>query len=262
MTGNEDESGPVRAGWRLPLVICVLGLVLAFVGIGVLTNRYDRFRVETSSMENTLAAGKRAITRPVTDGGVSVQRGDVVVFDPNESGWPGREPGAQLVKRVVGIGGDSVTCCDLDGRLQVNGRTITETYLRTDDPVTGGKHQPQRFTVRVPQDRMLLLGDYRGNSRDSRAYLDNEFKGSVPRSAIKAVVVAVVTPGEGVRQVSPSLVFTDAGLAGAAATDYGYRYAFWTIVTGALLVIITLLWLAVVGALAWRRRRRQPVLSP
>ncbi|WHT18380.1 signal peptidase I [Crossiella sp. CA-258035] len=263
MTLTEDEAAPARTrriAWLVPVVTVALGLVVAFVGVGVLANRYEPFRVETSAMENTLAQGTKSITRPVTGGGASVQRGDVVLFDAGRAGWPGAERGEQLVKRVVGIGGDTVTCCDAQGRLEVNGRAITEPYLRTDDPATGGPYQPPRFSVRVPQDRMLVLGDYRGNSRDSRAFLDTEFKGTVPRDAIKAVVVAVFR--DGVRQVSPSSAFTDAGLAGAAETDHGYRYAFWAIVSGVALASAALLWLTVVGALAWRRRRRQRSLSP
>lgn len=255
---NQERAKPVRGrriGWLLPVLTVVIGLVMAFIGVGVLRSRYEPFRVETTAMENTVTKGTKTITRPVDDGGASVQRGDVVLFDAGAAGWPGSERGEQLVKRVVGIGGDTVACCDAQGRLEVNGRAITEPYLRTDDPRTGGRYEPQRFTVRVPQDRVLVLGDYRGNSRDSRAFLDTEFKGSVPRGAIRAVVVAVFS--DGVRQVSPSSAFTDAGLAGAASTDHGYRYAFWTIRAGLLVAVLGVVWLAVAGVRAWLRRRRQ-----
>ncbi|MBP2476710.1 signal peptidase I [Crossiella equi] len=264
MTGTKTtaETGqePARRGlaWGPPVLAAVLGLLLLFVGIGALRTRYDSFAMVSTSMANGLPQGARTFTSPVTDGGASVQRGDVVLFDAGS--WPGAERGEQLVKRVVGIGGDVVSCCDAQGRLQVNGRSITEPYLRLDDPRTGGPYRQQPFTVRVPQDSVLLLGDYRGNSRDSRSFLDTPDKGAIPRSAIKSVVVVAFGLGDGLRQISPNPAFTDAGLAGGGEVDRGYRYAFWLVVGGGALALVSLVWLAVVGGLRALRRRRRQVL--
>lgn len=97
-----------------------------------------------------------------------------------------------LVKRVVAVGGDKISCCT-DGKLVVNGKQIQESYLR--------KGQAAELTgipsITVPKGRLFLLGDERTGSLDSTAHLTEAFNGTVPRSSVDARVDAVVWPMNG-----------------------------------------------------------------
>jgi signal peptidase I len=97
-----------------------------------------------------------------------------------------------MLKRVVGVGGDEIACCDADGRLTVNGTAVEEPYLRTEGPAS-----PQEFTATVPKGQMFLLGDERSGSQDSRVHLQEPGQGSVPRSAVTARLDAVAWPLNG-----------------------------------------------------------------
>ena len=96
------------------------------------------------------------------------------------------DSGNDLVKRVIGLPGDRVACCDSDGRIVLNGVSLEESY------VTGATDQV-RFDVTVPADRMFVMGDNRGNSRDSRYHLDLD-NGGVPVSNGVGRVVLTVWP--------------------------------------------------------------------
>ncbi len=85
---------------------------------------------------------------------------DVVVFQ--DSVW-GTVP---MVKRVVGVGGDRVACCDREGRLTVDGRPVDEPYLHA----RGDDSQRAFEATRVPAGKLFLLGDNRQASLDSRVH--------------------------------------------------------------------------------------------
>ena len=115
--------------------IVVSSLLRAFVG--------QMFIIPSESMESTLLKGDRVVVQKITD----FHRGDVVVFE-DPGGWlpdepvadpgplarvlefigvpPKRTPG-HLIKRVIGMPGDTVVCCDSAGRLTVNGYALDET---------------------------------------------------------------------------------------------------------------------------------------
>jgi signal peptidase I len=106
--------------------------------------------------------------------------------------WIGLLPsdtGEDLVKRVIGVGGDHIVCCDAKHRITLNGVALDETYLK---PGGGGTAQVN-FDVVVPEDRFFVMGDNRGDSSDSRFHLDVE-NGTVPRANIVGRVVAVIWP--------------------------------------------------------------------
>jgi signal peptidase I len=190
--------------------IIVSSLLRAFVG--------QMFIIPSQSMESTLLVGDRVVVQKITD----FHRGDVVVFqDPG--GWlseaPAEDPTAfdrvlefvgvptqstpgHLIKRVIGMPGDRVICCDSQNRLTVNGYPLNETsYLYTDPNGTQVDPSDLRFEVVVPRDRIFVMGDHRDLSADSRCHLSDlstsQGKGEVAFVPIKLVVgpaLAVVAP--------------------------------------------------------------------
>ncbi len=180
-------TGPVgsRTGQRLSGLAVALGIVLflgAFAWGAVL---YRPYTVPTSSMSPTIAAGDRVMAQRVD--GDEVRRGDVVVF--KDTAWVSN---ALVVKRVVAVGGDTVSCCT-KGKLTVNGKQINEPYLPAGS-VAEDKVIP---TVTVPKGRLFLLGDERQGSLDSTAHLSDAAGGTVSQNAVRARVDAVVWPMNG-----------------------------------------------------------------
>ncbi|MFI9808022.1 signal peptidase I [Streptomyces sp. NPDC052301] len=184
-TGRGGGNTGVDWGGRLSSLAVALGLVLFLGGFGWAAVTYRPYTVPTSSMTPTIDAGDRVLAQKV-DGG-EVKRGDVVVFE--DKTWV---TGAKVVKRVVAVGGDTVSCCT-DGKLTVNGKQIDEPYLPK-----GSLAENQNFpTVTVPKGRLFLLGDERQGSLDSTAHLTDAAKGTVSRDAVTARVDAVVWPWKG-----------------------------------------------------------------
>lgn len=171
--------------------VCSVGVLLfsAFV--------VQPFLIPSGSMESTLQVGDRVLVNKLAYRfGSAPQRGDVVVFDGTgsfvqepspENPVTGLLHGAaaslglvepaetDFVKRVVGVGGDRVVCCDKRGRVAVNGRPVNEDYLFAGDA-------PSRapFDIVVPDGTLWMMGDHRSNSRDSRDHLGEAGGGMVP----------------------------------------------------------------------------------
>jgi signal peptidase I len=142
-------------------------------------------------------------------GGRSPSRGDIIVFedpggwlDSSESADPaspvtkvlervGLYPtGGHLVKRVIGVGGDRVVCCDARGRLSVNGRALSEgSYLPT-----GMAPSTIKFDVTVPKDHLWMMGDNRGFSYDSRGHMGGPGGGFVADDLVVGKVFALIWP--------------------------------------------------------------------
>ncbi|MFE2098431.1 MULTISPECIES: signal peptidase I [unclassified Streptomyces] len=179
------QAGGSRIGNRLSGVAMALGLVLFLAGFGWAALVYRPYTVPTSSMSPTIAIGDRVLAQRVD--GNEVRRGDVVVF--RDKSWV---TNANVVKRVVAVGGDTVSCCT-NGKLTVNGKQIDEPYLPA-----GSLAENQNFpTVTVPKGRLFLLGDERQGSLDSTAHLTDAAKGTVSRDAVAARVDSVVWPMKG-----------------------------------------------------------------
>jgi signal peptidase I len=186
------------------VIVVVLALALATI---VRVFLFQAFLIPSGSMENTLLVGDRVLVSKLTTRFGEVQRGDVVVFrDPG--GWLGPPaPGpdgvrgvvsdalefvgvlpsdaeGHLVKRVIGVEGDEVACCDDDGRLTVNGVAVDETLLLK----PGVEPSTQEFDVVVPARSLWVMGDNRSNSGDSRVH------GAVPLDDVVGRTFAVVWP--------------------------------------------------------------------
>ncbi|MEV5009170.1 signal peptidase I [Streptomyces sp. NPDC093064] len=130
------------------------------------------FEIPSGSMEPGLRIGDRvAVNKLAYRFGAVPRRGDVVVFDG--TGYFGD---GDYIKRVVGVGGDHVVCCDEEGRIQVNGRSVDEsTFL-----YPGDSPSAVSFDVVVPEGTLFVLGDHRGDSSDSRDHLGSPGGGMIP----------------------------------------------------------------------------------
>ncbi|MGY6024370.1 signal peptidase I [Streptomyces spinosirectus] len=180
------STGPVgsRTGQRLSGLAVALGVVLFLGGFAWGAVIYRPYTVPTSSMSPTIGVGDRVLAQRVD--GSEVRRGDVVVF--NDTSWV---TGSAVVKRVVAVGGDTVSCCT-NGKLTVNGKQIDEGYLK------GGAVEDKKIpTVKVPKGRLFLLGDEREGSLDSSAHLSDAAQGTVPASTVTARVDAIAWPMKG-----------------------------------------------------------------
>ncbi|MGW8796642.1 signal peptidase I [Streptomyces sp. NPDC055775] len=183
-TGRTGD-GHGRLGSMLSGLAVAVGLVLFLGGFAWGAVVYKPYIVPTESMTPTVNAGDRVLAERVD--GSEVRRGDVVVF--TDPAWDNNMP---MVKRVVGIGGDKIACCEKSGRLTVNGKPIDEPYLQTE-----GLASVKNFTANVPKGQLFLLGDERSGSLDSRVHLDDPGQGSVPRSDVQARVDAIAWPMDG-----------------------------------------------------------------
>ena len=207
---NGEAAEPKRRRsvplWLETVVLLVVALVVSAV---VKTVFMQMFFVPSGSMRPLLTNDDRILVQKVSYwGDGQVERGDVVVFADPEDRWLGpaiAEPtavqkvlarvglyptGGRLVKRVVGVGGDRVTCCDKQGRIRVNGVPLDE------DAYLAGDAEPseRRFDVEVPEGRIWVMGDNRPDSEDSRFHQDLPGGGSVPESAVVGKVWGVVWP--------------------------------------------------------------------
>jgi signal peptidase I len=192
--GRRGQSGARRRQGPSWLVLVGVALLVMLVVRGLLV---QSFYVPSGSMEPTIEPGDRILVNKLVSGD-EVQRGDVVVFDgtttfasadrsPHEDdGLIGRtlagaaslvgvDLGEQdFVKRVVGLPGDHVVCCDSAGRLTVNGVPVRETYL-----FPGDVPSDLTFDIAVPAGRLWVMGDHRSDSADSRAHLGDPGGGTV-----------------------------------------------------------------------------------
>ncbi|MEU2061415.1 signal peptidase I [Streptomyces sp. NPDC013455] len=155
-------------GGRITLTVFVC---LAFL---LLLNAFvvQPFQIPSGSMERGLRIGDRVLVNKLAYRfGAQPRRGDVIVFDG--TGYFGN---ADYIKRVVGVGGDHVVCCDQKGRIEVNGRPVDETaFLYPGDTASSVP-----FDVVVPSGRLFVLGDHRSDSSDSRDHLGSPGGGMIP----------------------------------------------------------------------------------
>ncbi|WP_171170314.1 signal peptidase I [Streptomyces sp. I05A-00742] len=178
--GGAERGGPGRTGALVSGIAVALGCVLFLGGFAWAAILYKPYTVPTDSMAPTIARGARVLAQRID--GDEVRRGDVVVF--RDKVWGD----ATMVKRVVGVGGDTVVCCDRQGRMTVNGTPVEEPYLQS-----GGPASPGGFSATVPRGDLFLLGDHRADSIDSRSHLTKD-QGSIPRGAVSARVDAALWP--------------------------------------------------------------------
>ena len=169
------------------LLEAVETLVLTLIIFLVIQNFVAQpYQVEQMSMENTLLPGQYVLVDKLTPHFEAYKRGDIVVFIP-----PGGDPGSvPFIKRVIGLPGDRVACCDSSGRVTVNGTPLQEAgYLYPGDAPSA-----LRFSVLVPPGKLWVMGDHRAVSQDSRAHLGDPGGGFVPIDRVVGRAFATVWP--------------------------------------------------------------------
>lgn len=174
-----DEQTKSKSGsssgsfWRELPILLVVALVVAFL---VRAFVVQTFFIPSQSMEHTLNIDDRVLVNKLVYDFRDPHRGEIIVFVSPES-WRSDPNEKDFIKRVIGVPGDVVQCCDPQGRLLVNGQPLDEdAYVFDNNPIDQRAFGP----ITVPQGRLFMMGDHRGNSQDSRAYVGDEFKGTIP----------------------------------------------------------------------------------
>jgi signal peptidase I len=190
--------------------------VLFFLAVLIRTFLFQAYYIPSGSMENTLQVGDRVLVNKVVYNFGTPQRGDVVVFRGPAS-WPAEntpdqnasmfsrlgaglgdlvgisKPGAnEFIKRVVGLPGDTVACCDSAGRVIVNGVGVGEPYVTLNAPITPTTTPScdvrPFHPILVQPGQMFVMGDNRLVSQDSRCH------GQVPLSSAIGKAEAIIWP--------------------------------------------------------------------
>lgn len=213
------------------------GIVITALVISVLIKTFlvQAFYIPTGSMENTLLVNDRVLVNKLADKPDEIHRGDVVVFrDPG--GWLGSSEKTDqrggiigtirkglvfvglapavgeedLIKRVIGVGGDTVQCCT-DDHLTVNGVPLDEPYLYPGDL---GHPSANNFgPVHVPEGELWVMGDHRSVSEDSRAHREQKGGGFLPVKDVIGRAFTIVWPVNRAKLLHPPGTFQQPGLA-------------------------------------------------
>ena len=219
---------------ELPILL-VFALILALL---IKSFVVQAFYIPSSSMENTLGIGDKVLVNKLVYDFRSIHRGDIVVFngdgswDPvpaqpapllsrlwsSVSGLFGTAPGVHdYIKRVIGVPGDHVACCNQQGQVTVNGVPLSEkSYL-----FPGDAPSEQHFSIVVPLDRLWVMGDHRSVSWDSRGHTTDPGDGTIPENHVVGRAFVIVAPISRWRILPIPATFQQPKLTAAAAIAAG-----------------------------------------
>ena len=225
---SKKKSGKQRSFWRELPILIVVALVLSFL---VQTFIARVYLIPSESMEPTLhgcagCTGDRIVVEKLSYDFGSPKPGDVVVFHGPES-WNAEYQSIRssnpvlrgienagsifgvvppdendLVKRVIATGGQTVSCCDAQGHVMVDGKPLTEPYIVHDFPFMPGSltcdtplKSGRCFSpVKVPEGHLWVMGDNRNNSADSRYHVGDAMQGTVPVDNVRGKAVFKILP--------------------------------------------------------------------
>ena len=257
---REDAAKKGSLLRELPVLLLV-AFVLALI---VKTFFVQAFFIPSGSMEQTLhgctgCTGDRVLVNKVPYWFGEPEPGDIVVFKGPDTWspevtvseptnwfagallWLGRTVGVappsedDFVKRVIAVGGQTVQCCDPDGRVTVDGVPLDEPYIFENTPIESRTFGP----VTVEEGRLWVMGDHRSASADSKAHMTDRYSGTIGVDDVIGKAAVIVWPiGRFGLLDSPDIQGTEAAAAGTAASLVPYAAG----LAGA------------VPVLAWRRR--------
>jgi signal peptidase I len=287
--GQADEKGKKgkrnRSFWRELPVLIVVALAIALL---IKTFVVQAFFIPSSSMEDTLLIGDKVLVNKVVYHLRPIRAGDVIVFDGAGSWDPvppaqppssdpivrlyhatlvplfhsigglfGTAPGqTDYIKRVIGVPGDHVACCNAQGQMTVNGVALHEkSYL-----YPGAQPSEIRFSVTVPPGRLWVMGDNRLVSDDSRLHRDDPGSGTIPENEVIGRAFMIVWPPSRWTVLGIPSTFQQHGISAAAAvpgmittTVAGAPYL---PLAGGVIVALPITWLQRRVRLRRRRARR------
>lgn len=216
--GQSQRRG--RSFWAELPVLVVVALVLALL---IKTFLVQAFYIPSGSMENTLQGGDpnskvatsahpfdRVLVNKLVYDFRDPRRGEIVVFK-QPPGWPAENSfqpsgnaavrfvhnvasaigiapstGTDFIKRVIGVPGDHVVCCNANHQITVNGKALDEPYIDLQDEPASAAYTP--FNITVPKGDLWVMGDHRNDSSDSRDH------GPVPISDVIGRAFLVIWP--------------------------------------------------------------------
>lgn len=206
--GRRRKRRKSMSWWVELPVLLVFALVLALL---IKSFVVQAFYIPSSSMENTLEIGDKVLVNKLVYDFRSIHRGDVIVFNGDGSWDPvpvqtaspvsrlwdsvtglfGTAPGVHdFIKRVIGVPGDHVACCNSHGQVTVNGIPLSEkTYL-----YAGNAPSTTPFSITVPQGRLWVMGDHRAVSWDSRGHRSDPGNGTIPEDHVVGRAFVIVAP--------------------------------------------------------------------
>ncbi len=211
--GEESKDGQGgkrrRSFWKELPILVVIAVVLALIIKSFLV---QAFYIPSGSMQNTLAIGDRVLINKVVYHLRPIHRGDIIVFDGTDS-WNFDTPKppsnffskavdelegivgisndpAIYIKRVIGLPGDHVACCNAEGQVTVNGVPLSESsYL-----YPGNVPSSQKFSITVPAGRLWVMGDHRAISYDSRGHMAFPGGGTIPVTGVLGRAFVIIWP--------------------------------------------------------------------
>jgi signal peptidase I len=262
---GQQPAGQKRARRSRPFWRDLVIIVIAALALTVVLKAFvvQVFSIPSQSMENTLLPGDRVLVNKLVYRFRDIARGDVIVFSGQGSWGPDAPPppsnpldrfwddvknlvgisapGTDYIKRVIGVPGDHVACCDAQGRVTVNGVALNEkSYI-----YPGNAPSTVEFNITVPPGRLWVMGDNRADSDDSRYRMDDPGEGTIPKSAVVGRAFMIIWPPSRISDLPIPSTFQQAGLHAAAALAAASPAA----VGGGSAALAS-------TVLVWRRRRK------
>jgi signal peptidase I len=208
-----------RSIWRELPILIVAALIVALL---IKSFVVQAFYIPSGSMENTLQVGDKILVNKLVYDFRSIKRGDIIVFNGVGS-WNSAPPKSRpatnfvaraydatlrplfhaiaglfgtpvgqtdYIKRVIGVPGDHVACCNAHGQLTVNGVALHErSYI-----FPGDVPSQERFSITVPPSRLWVMGDHRDDSDDSRLRQSRPGRGTIPESKVTGRAFVIIWP--------------------------------------------------------------------
>lgn len=206
---TKGKKRPSKTWLALREVIMVLVVAVAISAL-IKAFLIQAFIIPSESMEDTLKVQDRVLVSKLVPDFRQLNRGDIVVFEDRDN-WLKKTPDTSpfsvvktvlvalglrpddsqnhLIKRVIGLPGDRVQCCDASGQIVVNGVSIKEPYLKP-----GSSPSEVYFDVLLPKNKIWVMGDNRQNSADSRYHMSDPSKGFVDMDTITGRAFVVMWP--------------------------------------------------------------------